>query len=121
RTGRVHRASRAVVRAGRLLGWLGAALIVIGAAARVGAGEPPRRVVSVNLCTDELAMLLAAPGQLVSVSHIAHDPLSNPMAAAARAYPANYGRAEEIWLLEPDLVLAGEFTAGPVVAMLRRL
>ncbi|WP_340110401.1 ABC transporter substrate-binding protein [Pikeienuella sp. HZG-20] len=101
--------------------WLGVALIVIGAAARAGDGEPPRRVVSVNLCTDELAMLLAAPGQLVSVSHIAWDPLSNPMAAAARAYPANFGRAEEIWLLEPDLVLAGEFTAPPVVAMLRRL
>ncbi len=40
---------------------------------------PPERVVSVNLCTDQLAMLLAAPGQLISVSHLASDPLSSSM------------------------------------------
>lgn len=28
----------------------------------------PRRVVSLNLCSDELALALAAPGQLASVS-----------------------------------------------------
>jgi iron complex transport system substrate-binding protein len=29
------------------------------------AAAAPARVVSMNLCTDQLAMLLAAPGQLV--------------------------------------------------------
>ena len=33
--------------------------------------DAPARVVSMNLCTDQLAMMLAAPGQLVSVSHLA--------------------------------------------------
>lgn len=82
---------------------------------------PPARVVSMNLCTDQIAMLLAAPGQLVSVSDLAADPRMSPMADQAAAYPPNYGRAEEIYLMRPDLVIAGMFTSGPTVAMLRRL
>ena len=35
--------------------------------------EQPQRVVSMNLCTDQLAMLIARPGQLHSVSHLASD------------------------------------------------
>lgn len=81
----------------------------------------PARVVSMNLCTDQLAMLLAAPGQLQSVSVIAADPLASPMAAEAGAYPANHGGAEEIFLLAPDLVLAGTWSDPAVVSMLRRL
>lgn len=82
---------------------------------------PPGRVVSMNLCTDQLAMQLAAPGQLVSVSSMARDARVSAMAAAARRWPVNYGRAEEIYLQRPDLVLAGRYTAPDTVAMLRRL
>ncbi|WP_325168791.1 ABC transporter substrate-binding protein [Paracoccus caeni] len=81
----------------------------------------PQRVVSINLCTDQLAMLLAAPGQLVSVTALAQNPEMSAMAEEALAYPANHARAEEIYLLRPDLVLAGEYSTGPTVAMLRRL
>jgi len=99
----------------RALGVALAALLALPAGA-----EPPRRVVSMNLCTDQLAMALAAPGQLISVSYIARDPRSSAMAEEALAYPVNRGRAEEIYLLKPDLVLAGSF-GGPAVAMLHRL
>ena len=85
------------------------------------ADPAPRRVVSINLCTDQLAMMLAAPGQLVSVSQLAGDPHSSAMAEAARAYPSNHGRAEEVYLLDPDLVLAGRHSARATVDMLRRL
>jgi iron complex transport system substrate-binding protein len=81
----------------------------------------PRRVVSINLCTDQLAMLLAAPGQLVSVSHLAADPRLSAMAAEAARWPANRGLAEQVFLLRPDLVLAGTFTARHSVSLLRRL
>lgn len=74
-----------------------------------------------NLCTDQLAMMLAAPGQLVSVSSIARDPLSSSMAEEAEAYPFNFGGAEEIYLLDPDLVLAGVWSDPTTVAMLRNL
>ncbi|AHM03402.1 Vitamin B12 ABC transporter, B12-binding protein component BtuF [Roseibacterium elongatum DSM 19469] len=74
-----------------------------------------------NLCTDQFAMLLAAPGQLISVSAIATDPLISPMSDRAAGYPRNHGGAEEIYLLNPDLVLAGVYSDPATVAMLRNL
>jgi len=85
------------------------------------AGAAPQRVVSINLCTDQMAMMLAAPGQLVSVSTLASDPLASSMVAEAAAYPANRGSAEQVYLLHPDLVLAGEYTDFATVDLLRRL
>lgn len=83
--------------------------------------DPPARVVSINLCTDQLAMLVAAPGQLISVSHLAHDPHVSAMVAKAADYPANHGLAEDILRLRPDLVLALDHAAPVTVAMLERL
>lgn len=98
------------------------ALAPLGAAAGGEAGaEAPRRVVSINLCTDQLAMALAAPGQLLSVSALAHDPRTSLMAEQAGDFPANHGRAEEIYLMRPDLVLASTFTTPATLSMLRRL
>ncbi|WP_233270622.1 ABC transporter substrate-binding protein [Chachezhania sediminis] len=84
-------------------------------------GAAPARVVSMNLCTDQLAMLLAAPGQLLSVSWLARDPRSSAMPEEAEAYPFHHGGAEEIFLLNPDLVIAGRYTGRATVAMLERL
>ena len=97
--------------------------LLLGGAAGVGtaAATPPERVVSINLCTDQLAMLLAAPGQLISVSHLATDARSSAMAVEAAGWPANRGRAEDVYLLAPDLVLAGNHTTPATVEMLRRL
>lgn len=81
----------------------------------------PQRVVSMNLCTDQFALMLAAPGQLISVSYVSADPVSSPMAEQAAAYPLNYGSAEQIYLMRPDLVLAHPWTDPTALAMLRRL
>lgn len=43
------------------------------------------------------------------------------MVEAAKAYPPNEGLAEEIYLMQPDLVLAGSFTSRATVEMLQRL
>ena len=101
-------------------------LAVLAVCAMAGTGAQadiarPARVVSMNLCTDQLAMLLASPGQLISVSDLARDPRSSAMAAAAEAYPVNHARAEEIYLLEPDLVLAGSYSDAATLTMLERL
>lgn len=82
---------------------------------------PPQRVVSMNLCTDQLAMMLAAPGQLISVSALAADPVSSAMVAQAQSLHLNRGQAEEIAFLQPDLVLAGRYTTAVTVQMLQRL
>jgi iron complex transport system substrate-binding protein len=83
--------------------------------------DAPERVVSMNLCTDQLAMMLAAPGQLVSVSHLATEVQSSSMVEEARAYPPNRGQLEQVFLLRPDLVLAGTYTQVATVDLLRRL
>ncbi len=89
--------------------------------AGTGAVARPARVVSTNLCTDLLALLLAEPGQLVSVSHVVHDPVASPLHQMAGAIPENHGAAEEIHLLAPDLVLAGEWDDPVPLAMLESL
>lgn len=84
-------------------------------------GSPPERVVSLNLCTDQLAMLVAAPGQMVSVSQLSSDPRYSSMVSEAAALTPNSGQAEEIAHLRPDLVLAGRYTTQTTVRMLERL
>lgn len=81
----------------------------------------PRRVVSINLCADQLAMQMAAPGQLVSITMLARDDRSSTMVAEAQNYPINHGGAEEVYLLHPDLVLAGRYTDAATLAMIESL
>lgn len=81
----------------------------------------PKRVVSINLCTDQLAMMLAAPGQLVSVTNWSLKPASSRRIEQARKLHINQGRAEDVLPWKPDLVLAGRFTKRATVRLLRRL
>lgn len=107
--------------AGRVLAVLLALALAVPAPAALAAGEAPRRVVSMNLCTDQIAMLVAAPGQLVSVSHLAARPDVSLMSAEAAGLTINHGLAEEIFRLDPDLVVAGTYTTRATVNLLRRL
>jgi len=79
------------------------------------------RVMSLNLCTDQLAMTLAAPGQLVSVSFLARDRTISPMWREAQHYPVNHGLAEEVFLEKPDLVVTGTFSQHNTTQLLRRV
>lgn len=101
--------------------YLAGALLSLLSSAAFAEGAPPTRVVSMNLCTDQLAMMLAGPGQLHSVSYIAADPRASAMADEAEKYVINHGLAEEIYLMQPDLVIAGAFSTRATVAMLRLL
>jgi iron complex transport system substrate-binding protein len=83
--------------------------------------DAPKRVVSLNLCTDQLALTIGRPEQLVSVSRFSRDPNLSDTPEAAATVPVNDGRAEEIVPLAPDLVLSGSHTARSTVAILRRL
>ncbi|MBA2125462.1 ABC transporter substrate-binding protein [Hyphomicrobium methylovorum] len=73
-----------------------------------------------NLCTDQLAMLIGA-NQLYSVSYLATDPESSVLFEQAKRYAKNHGRAEEIFAMAPDLIIAGTYTSQVSVAMLKRL
>jgi len=101
--------------------WLTALLVLAALVPVASAADMPNRVVSMNLCTDQLAMMIAAEGQLISVSYLARDPRASAMAKEAQSFEVNHGLAEEIYLMQPDLVIAGAFTTRATVSMLERL
>ena len=82
------------------------------------AAEPPRRVVSINLCTDQLAVALADASQIVALSHLARIDGVSFLAGRAKAFPAVRGVAEEVLKLAPDVVLAGAFSSSATRALL---
>jgi iron complex transport system substrate-binding protein len=79
------------------------------------------RIASLNLCTDLLLMELVEPERIVSLTYWASDPDLSYLADRARDIPANHSLAEEIVPLNPDLVLAGQYSDVQVVSLLRRL
>lgn len=85
------------------------------------AGAKPQRIVSMNLCTDQMLLMLVAPERIVSISALSLDPHSSYMADAARGHNTNHGKSEEILPLQPDMVLASGFAARPAVELLRQL
>jgi iron complex transport system substrate-binding protein len=95
----------------------------LAAALHLGATDPPekpRRIVSLNMCVDELLLRLAEPRNVASVTWLSRDPSNSNVAEPAGSIPVNHGLAEEIIPLQPDLVIAGIYTARPAVAMLKR-
>jgi iron complex transport system substrate-binding protein len=97
---------------------LAAALFVAGAAA---SEDRPRRIVSLNLCADQLLVLLVERDRIAAVTRLASDPHSSASVEAVAGLPTVGGSAEEVLALEPDLVLGGTYTARPAVGLLRRL
>ncbi len=99
-----------------------ALLLLLFLSAPVSSGsDAPRRVVSTNLCTDQLLLMLADPQQIASVSHLALEPRSSYMADVAAAFAVNHARSEEIIRLQPDLVLAGSFGRDAMIRLISSL
>ena len=70
--------------------------------------DAPRRVVSFNLCADQLVLALADPEQIAGLSPYAADASASVMTEQARAYPRLQWQAESTIALGPDLVLIGD-------------
>lgn len=79
---------------------LAASIFVAGAA-----GAAPRRVASLNLCTDELLLTLGHPSQIASVTHLSQARAETPLWERARRYPRNDGSLLSVAPVKPDLVL----------------
>jgi iron complex transport system substrate-binding protein len=87
----------------------------------VASAQTLPKVASINLCADQLVLRLAAPAQILTVSWLAADPEESMLADEARRYPPNFGSAEEILRLRPDVVIAGVYTNAFTRGLLRRL
>lgn len=91
------------------------------AAAGSAAVQPPARIVSLNVCTDQILVDLVAPSRIRALSWLATDPTLSSIADRARAFPGVRDQAEEVLALDPDLVIAQEYSATATVSMLERL
>ncbi|MBK5960251.1 iron ABC transporter [Rhodoplanes elegans] len=90
------------------------------AALSPAAAEPPKKIVSLNLCTDQLLLSLADPDQIAGLSPYARDPTLSWAAAEAARFPVMSGGAEDAMMLRPDLVVAGRFERRATRELLAR-
>lgn len=97
------------------------AVMMIAAAFPAVAADKPQRIVSLNLCTDQLLMMLVEPKRIAAVSYLARRRDTSALYAEASRIPITHGQAEEVFTLQPDLVLAGKYTRRPTVDILKRL
>ena len=79
------------------------------------------RIMSMNVCTDQLVLLLAEPEQIASLSDLSLDTSLSYLHAEAAPYPKNSGRAEEVFLAKPDLVVTGTFSLHNTTRLLETL
>jgi len=85
------------------------------------ANAAPQRIASVNLCTDQYLLLLAAPDTIATVTWLSQKPESSYYYKRALHLPVNHGEAEEIVAHAPDLILAGYYTARTTMHLLQQL
>jgi iron complex transport system substrate-binding protein len=84
------------------------------------AGQP-KRIVSLNLCTDQILLELVPRERIRALSWLAGDRDVSPVAGELAGIKLVRGDAEEVLSLAPDLVLANPYAAAPTVDLLRRL
>jgi iron complex transport system substrate-binding protein len=89
--------------------------------AGTAAEAAPQRVASLNLCTDELLLALASPGQIASVTHLAQQEAETPLWRQALRYRRNDGSLVSVAGLRPDLVLTMGGGARDRTRIARRL
>jgi len=98
-------------------------LAFLAAVLPAGAGasdDAPQRIVSLNLCGDELLLRLADREDIASVTFLGGDERFSSVAAATEGLHLNRGQAEEILPLRPDLVIAEPYSARTTASLLKR-
>lgn len=84
-----------------------------------GSVSRPKRIVSLNLCADQLVLALADRGQIAGLTRYAADPAMSAEAARAKGLPILGGSAEEIMAIDPDLVVGMPARRNPAIKALK--
>jgi iron complex transport system substrate-binding protein len=97
-----------------------ATLLLSCVAASTWAAGP--RIASINPCVDAILTRVADAEQIVGISHYSQDPraTSIPMEVAMR-FHATSGTAEEIVVLQPDIVMSGPHVSPATILALERM
>lgn len=97
------------------------ALIVLGSAAglsRPAVESKPGRIVSLNLCTDQLLVALADRDQIAGLTRNAPDRDMSAVAEATKGLPILGNAAEQVLALSPDLLVGSPYEGGAAVELL---
>jgi iron complex transport system substrate-binding protein len=96
---------------GNLMHWLPRLLMAAAALAMANSASfaTGPRIVSMNVCSDQLLLTLADPDQIIGLSRFARDAWQSWAAGEARRYPVLSGGAEDVLMLKPDIVVASLF------------
>lgn len=92
-----------------------------GGAHATEAVRKPSRIVSLDLCADQLLVDLVERRRIAAVTHLIGDASVSPVPEKARGLSITRGGAEDVLRHDPDLVLAGPFGVSATVDLLRRL
>nr|MBP9035710.1 ABC transporter substrate-binding protein [Pseudomonadales bacterium] len=105
------------------MSWHGLLLLVFLLCASLAQadGTPPQRVVSLNLCTDQVLLALLPRERIAMLSQLAADRTLSWAAARAEGIARFDGSVERIVQLDPDLVLTGSQASLSSAAVLKRL
>jgi iron complex transport system substrate-binding protein len=67
------------------------------------------RIVSMNICTDQMLLAIADPDQIMGLSKFSRDARQGLLGNGAKRFALLSGGAEDILLLKPDIVAASAF------------
>ena len=99
-------------------------VIALAGLASCGIGAavtPPMRIVSLNLCVDDILVELLPHERIAALTHYSRDPYRSTIYQIAQHLPVTYETAEEVVALQPDLVFAGRHSAIATRNALRRV
>jgi iron complex transport system substrate-binding protein len=96
-------------------------LSVPSAQAENDSSIPPRRIVSLNLCTDQILVDLVPRERIAGLSFLAADPSVSAVADRVKGIPVLRGATEEVLAADADLVVSAAFSTPATLALMRRL
>ena len=96
-------------------------LATAGGIAPAAAQDALPRVMSLNVCTDQLVVALADPQQIVSLSSLSSDSNLSYYVKASAGMAKNAGLAEEVFVARPDVVVTGTYSLHNTTELLQHL
>jgi iron complex transport system substrate-binding protein len=85
-----------------------AAIAALALSGSIASAASLPRLVSMNVCTDQLLLTLADPEQILGLSRFSRDGWQSQAGDISR-YPVLSGGAEDVLLIRPDIVVASAF------------
>jgi iron complex transport system substrate-binding protein len=106
---------------GAAMALAGCGRTVAATGARAASPGPPRRIMSLNLCTDLLLLEIAPKSRIASVTFLAKDGARAIAPGLADGVAENRGTAEDVVRFKPDLMLDSGLSSPLVRDLARRV